>query len=124
MEPAGKNRTARGREGEAAVAAILVAEGWSILEKNFRSRRGEIDIIALKDGCLSFVEVKTWKRSAGFFLPDAIGDRKRSRIIETSKFFISRYRQYNWKKIRYDVFLLSPDGGERVRYEGAFDETV
>lgn len=124
MEPRSSGRTLQGRRGEERVVSILESEGWAILERNFRTRRGEIDIVALRGTLLAFIEVKTWNVTGQVFLSDAISARKRARIIETSKFFLSKYRQYNWNEIRYDVFLLSPDGGERVRYEGAFDETL
>jgi putative endonuclease len=112
-----------GREGENAVSLLLEHEGWDILAHNFRAGRGEIDIIAIKDGLLVFVEVKRWNRNGSMDLRDSIGREKIGRIIETSKIFLAKYRQYNGKQIRYDVFLLSP-GRQPMRYEGAFDETV
>jgi len=112
-----------GREGESAAASLLEAEGWDILSRNFRAGRGEIDLVALKGQILVFVEVKRWRRNGSMDLRSAIGRGKISRIIETSKIFLAKYRQYSGKQIRYDVFLLSPDR-QPARYEGAFDETV
>lgn len=114
---------AYGREGEAAAAALLEAEGWAIVARNFRAGRGELDIVAARGDTLAFVEVKRWRRNGLSDLEYAIGADKRKRIIETSKIFLANYRQYNRKTIRYDVVLLSP-GKEPSRYEGAFDETV
>ena len=48
-----------GRRGEDAACAYLLRHGYSIVERNYRCRRGEIDIIAAKDGGAVFVEVKT-----------------------------------------------------------------
>ena len=112
-----------GREGENAAASLLEAEGWDILSRNFRAGRGEIDLVALKGQILVFVEVKRWRRNGSMDLRSAIGRGKISRIIETSKIFLAKYRQYSGKQIRYDVYLLSPDK-QPARYEGAFDETV
>jgi len=112
-----------GREGENAAASLLEAEGWDILSRNFRAGRGEIDLVAMKGQILVFVEVKRWRRNGSMDLRSAIGRGKISRIIETSKIFLAKYRQYSGKQIRYDVFLLSPDR-QPARYEGAFDETV
>ena len=47
-----------GRRGEDAACAYLLRHGYSIVERNYRCRRGEIDIIAAKDGGAVFVEVK------------------------------------------------------------------
>ena len=48
-----------GRRGEDAACSYLLRHGYSIVERNYRCRRGEIDIIAAKDGGAVFVEVKT-----------------------------------------------------------------
>jgi len=117
------SRSALGREGEAAAGSLLTGEGWTILASNFRTGRGEIDIVATKDDIVAFVEVKRWNRSGPLDLRNSIDRRKIARIIETSKIFLAKYRQYSGKQIRYDVFLLSPDR-QPARYEGAFDETL
>ena len=57
-----------GRRGEDAACAYLLRHGYSIVERNYRCRRGEIDIIAAKDGGAVFVEVKT-RRSLKFGTP-------------------------------------------------------
>ena len=57
-----------GRRGEEAACAYLLRHGYSIVERNYRCRRGEIDIIAAKDGGAVFVEVKT-RRSLKFGTP-------------------------------------------------------
>ena len=57
-----------GRRGEDAACAYLLRHGYSIVERNYRCRRGEIDIIAVKDGGAVFVEVKT-RRSLKFGTP-------------------------------------------------------
>jgi putative endonuclease len=109
----------KGREGEAAAAAFLEAEGWSILERNFRWKGGEIDIVASSGGLLAFVEVKSWDSLGPGELETAIGADKRRRIVETSKIFLSRYREYNDWRVRFDVILVR--GGAVVeRYSSAF----
>lgn len=115
--------SAYGREGEAAVAALLEEEGWAVVARNFRAGRGELDLVAVRSDTLAFVEVKRWRRNGSADLGYAIGAAKRKRIIETSKIYLANYRQYSRKTIRYDVVLISP-GREPARYEGAFDETV
>lgn len=112
-----------GRAGEEAACRMLLEDGWSIVARNFRSRFGEIDIVAEKGGVLAFFEVKCWRFPAADDLASALNRRKIQRIIETSKIFLAKYRQYSGKRIRYDVILLTP-AGNVVRYEGAFDESL
>lgn len=105
------------------MAGILAAEGWEILARNWRTRGGEIDIIALRGGVLAFVEVKRWRRLGAEDLGAGLPPRKRRRIVETSKIFLARNREYSSARVRYDVVLLD---GERVvlRAESAFSGDV
>ena len=97
----------KGRSGEDAAASYLEEKGIKILEKNFRSRIGEIDIIALDGDTLIFVEVKNWSFYGVDALEYAIDAKKRHKIIETSKYFLSLHREYRYMAIRFDVILVS-----------------
>ncbi|WP_298036633.1 YraN family protein [uncultured Microbacterium sp.] len=69
-----------GRAGEDRAVDHLTARGYRILDRNWRCRQGEIDIVAESDGVLCIVEVKT-RTSIGFGHPfDAIDGRKRDRL--------------------------------------------
>jgi putative endonuclease len=109
----------KGRRGEALAAAFLEGEGWSILARNFRWKGGEVDLIAIKDGTLAFVEVKNWDGIGPEGLEYAIGADKRRRIVETSQIFLSRHREYNGWGLRYDVILVRGDSVVE-RYPSAF----
>ena len=111
--------TARGREGEAIAALMLQSEGWSIVARNYRGPRGEIDIIAAKDETIAFVEVKNWSAFDAGELSAAISAGKAKRIIETSKIFLCRNREYSSARVRYDVLLLR-EGRIARRIESAF----
>jgi putative endonuclease len=115
--------SALGREGEADVARILEFEGWIIAARNFKAGHGEIDLVAVREDQILFVEVKRWSIHGQEELLRSIRGGKARRIIETSKIFLSKYRQYRGRHIRYDVVFLSPKR-EPVRYEGAFDESI
>ena len=52
-----------GSLGEDAAAVYLKEKGYNVIQRNFRCKTGEIDIICVKDGCTVFVEVKTRKNS-------------------------------------------------------------
>jgi putative endonuclease len=112
----------KGREGEAAAASYLEKQGMRILERNFRSSKGEVDIIALDDHTVIFAEVKTWSTYGIDVLEYAIDKRKQHKIIETSKYFLSMHRKYRYMAIRFDVIFVSPDGISHLA--SAFSECV
>ena len=76
-----------GKKGENIAAKLLQRQGYKILEKNFNSRFGEIDIVAQEDDTLIFVEVKTrWSQQYGR-PEEAITPRKLRSIEKTGQFF-------------------------------------
>lgn len=80
-----------------------------IVERNFRSNRGEIDIIALEGETLVFIEVKAWNFYSYGEMEYGIGPQKRRRIIETAKYFLSVHREYNSMALRFDVVFIAPE---------------
>ncbi len=67
------------------VATYLESRGWTVLHRNFRSGRKEIDLVALRDGVVAFVEVRT-RRSIAYGHPfETIGRRKREAIREAAE---------------------------------------
>jgi len=98
-----------GKAGEEQAAVYLLAKNWEIVARNWRTRRGEIDIIAMDGDTLVFVEVKTWPHGQEADLETVIGPTKKKRMIETAKHFLAAHRQYNGMYIRFDVVFLSSD---------------
>jgi putative endonuclease len=117
------SRAGAGRAGEDAAAASLEGDGYSILARNFRWPGGEVDIVAEKGELLIFVEVKAWSGLGTDALADSIGPTKRRRIVETSKIFLARHREYSSRRVRYDVVFVR-DGRALERYESAFTGDV
>jgi putative endonuclease len=116
------NTANRGKIGEDRAAETLTAAGMSIIDRNFRSRYGEIDIIALDGETLVFAEVKAWSGFGIENLSYSLGPKKRRRIIETAKYFLSINRQYYGRAIRFDVVFI---GKEAVTHlASAFMERV
>jgi putative endonuclease len=76
-------RRARGALGERLAAGHLVEQGYEVLERNFRTRHGELDLVLADDTCIVFCEVKT-RVGSGSSGPargiDAIGHAKRRRL--------------------------------------------
>ena len=85
--------------GETIAEKYLLQKGYKILKRNFDLKVGEIDIIAKKDGCIVFAEVKT-RRSNRFGEPSEYVDyRKQMRIKKTA----SCYADMINDEIRFDV---------------------
>jgi putative endonuclease len=113
---------ARGRAGEDLACAILAQKGIELIERNFRTPGGEVDIIGREQDVLCFVEVKSWGRA---FWPDltmAIGPRKRGRIRKTAVAWLARDRQgESYRQVRFDLLLIDPDTGAHEWLPGALD---
>ena len=100
----------KGQDGETAAASYLEEKGMQILDRNFRSRQGEVDIIALDGETIVFVEVKAWSSYGIDALEQSLNAKKQRKIIETSKYFLSLNRKYKYMAIRFDVIFISPEG--------------
>ncbi len=90
-----------GAEGEALVADWLEKQGFTILARNYRTRCGEVDIIAERDEVIAFVEVKT-RQHEYFPLSQAVTWPKQQRIIKAAKFYVIAH-QIREKVLRFDV---------------------
>jgi putative endonuclease len=113
--------TELGREGENRVAIDLASKGLKIVARNWRTRGGEIDIIAIEADSLVFVEVKNWPHGERADLELVIGRVKQKRMVETAKCFLDTHRQYSGMYIRFDVALVD----SRIHYlKDAFSERV
>ena len=87
-EPIKAARQGLGRTGERLAAEELVRCGYRIVERNFRCRYGEIDLIAEEGGDLVFVEVKT-RRGTAYGLPEeAVTLRKQQKIMQVASFYL------------------------------------
>jgi putative endonuclease len=116
------NRAAAGRSGEDAAAALLAGLGMSVVARNYRTRRGEIDLVALDGDSVVFVEVKNWTRYGFEDLALALTPRKIGRIVETAKIFLARNREYYGMAARFDVVFIGPEGTRHLAH--AFSERI
>lgn len=114
-----------GNSGEDRAADFLLSNGYQIVERNWRTRYGEIDIIALHNEILVFLEVKTLPSGGLETLSHELNSRKQKRIIKTAKLFLVNHRQYNNSKIRFDVIVIDMPGLDPVYHiSNAFSELV
>jgi len=100
----------RGRAAEEAAAALLQQQGWQILRRNYRTRRGEIDLIARDGATIVFVEVKA-RRAGETSSLEAVDARKRRRIVQAALEFLAS-RRLRGVAVRFDVVtvVLGCDG--------------
>jgi len=96
-----------GDEGEEKASLWLKNNGYEIVARNWRTRRGEIDIIAEKGKLLVFAEVKTLPSGDLETLSHELDERKQKRIVETAKLFLLNHREYSNDTIRFDVFVVN-----------------
>ncbi len=111
-----------GKRGEDLAAASLEKAGYRILERNYRCRFGEIDIVAEEGDVLAFVEVKC-RRSESFGDPrEAVGPPKQRKISMISLHYLAE-RHLEHRAARFDVVAvkLSPAGCSVELIRNAFD---
>ncbi len=119
-------RAALGAAGEQLAAAHLQRLGYVILERNHRTRWGELDLIAHAHGTLVFVEVKTRRRSARAGSPfEAVGPRKQAQVRRMAAGWLARARNRpHAEDLRFDVIGVTVDDAgaliELEHREGVF----
>ncbi|MEE1353615.1 MAG: YraN family protein [Acutalibacteraceae bacterium] len=106
-----KKPNERGASGEAAACRFLLAEGYTILERNFRCRFGEIDIIAEKGNYLCFEEVKTRGPRAIAAPAEWVTVEKQKKILRTAEIYLAgRGRRYRGRcQPRFDCIEVYAD---------------
>jgi len=99
--------------GEEIAKRYLQSKRYSIIEQNYRTRRAEIDLIALCKGILVFIEVRT-KRGERFGTPEeSINRNKKIKLIGNAKVYVAKKR---WKKeYRIDAICIVLDDNYRVK---------
>ena len=100
----------RGNAGEDFAAKILTEKGYEIIERNFNTRLGEIDIVARKDNILAFVEVKARAEGCMYAPRSAVTISKQRKICKAAMLYCMK-KGFEGQP-RFDVFeaILSKDG--------------
>ena len=94
-----------GSGGERAAADFLVARGYHILERNFRCRGGEVDLIALDGGVLVFVEVKVRRTLSRGAPIEAVTAVKQARVRRAAQEYLTFCGRI-FQRIRFDVMSV------------------
>ena len=95
-----------GISAESRAAAFLLAKGFRILARRWRSGVGEIDIVARRRALLIFVEVKA--RETLDEAAWSVTDRQRARIIAAAEAWLARFPDPRIQDIRFDAMLVAP----------------
>jgi putative endonuclease len=116
-----RKRQSLGRRGEDLACRFLEEKGYHIIARNYRTRTGEVDIIARDGAALVFVEVKT-RGSKRFGHPfEAVTFRKRQQLTRVALEYISRNAHYD-QEARFDVVGIITEGGDKIELiRNAFD---
>lgn len=95
-----------GLSAEARAAWALRLTGWRILKRRYKTKAGEIDLIAKKRKTVAFIEVKA-RRSRDAAL-DAVTPASRRRIVKAAKIFVAEHPKAGFYTLRFDVMIVRP----------------
>jgi putative endonuclease len=99
------HNNAQGRLGENVATDFLLKKNYEILEKNYRFRRAEIDLIARENNILVFIEVKLRSSDKFGFPEEAVSLRKQELFLEAAEHYIEKI---NWQQdIRFDIVAIT-----------------
>jgi putative endonuclease len=118
-----EGRRARGDATEERACRHLDRSGFTIVERNYRTKGGEIDIVARKGDVLVFVEVRSLE-VPDFGTPEAsVTPVKRRRIVVAARQYLSKVPPSSWREARFDVIAIEGSGDAAVlrHYPAAFD---
>ena len=121
LERSGKPdaRRAIGIHGESEAAGYLIDKGYLLLDRNWRCRSGELDIVAKQDSTIVIVEVRT-RRAGGRFgtAVESVDAKKQFQVRSTAEVYLSMNKLHGMR-IRFDVIAitLAHSGQEPAAYE-------
>ncbi|MBV8697637.1 YraN family protein [Bradyrhizobium sp.] len=95
-----------GLSAESRAAAYLMAKGYRILARRFRTPHGEIDLVARRRGLLAFVEVKA--RATLDEAAFAVTPRQQLRIINAAQAWLAAHPEHAEFELRFDAILIAP----------------
>jgi putative endonuclease len=112
------NKRETGTKYEEQAAAYVVTRGLVLLEKNYRCRQGEVDLIGVHEDCLVFIEVKYRKNARSGMPEEAVDKRKQAKICLVSDYYRLTHPFNSKRQVRYDVVAIC---GEDTRwYQNAY----
>jgi len=118
-----EGRRAHGDAAEERACRHLEGVGFTIVERNFRTRVGEIDIVARQADLLVFVEVRS-REDSDFGTPEeTVTPAKRRRIVAAARRYLATVPSSSWREARFDVIAIEGSGEAAAlrHFPAAFD---
>ncbi len=112
--PSQTPRRRLGNFGEAAAAAFLIRQGYSVLERQWRCGAGEIDLIARQGDQLVFVEVRTRRGAADGSAEESVTAIKQARLIRLAYTYLDTHSLSDTMAWRIDVITIAVDRAGRA----------
>lgn len=113
------NKREIGAKFEGMACEYMAERGFRVLERNFRCRQGEVDVIGEDGGYLVFVEVKYRSSGAGGSPAEAVTAAKQRKICRAADYYRYRHGIGDGRAVRYDVVAIEGSGGVSGKKEGA-----
>lgn len=110
-----------GNIGESLAVNHLKKNGYKIIERNYKNKIGEIDIIAKKDDTIIFVEVKM-RKNTNFGLPqEAVDSYKQRKIRNVATYYLKSKNLYDRASVRFDCIAII---GDKLDYKLSHLENI
>jgi len=103
---------ALGRMAEEAACRFLLSRGLTLLERNFRHRQLEIDLIMLEKTCIVFVEVRCRSSARYGSALESVDRRKQEKLIVAAQHYLQTRARAAKHSARFDVISVTPDTHE------------
>lgn len=107
----------KGELGEKRAKEYLLGLGYTILETNFKSNFGEIDIIAMREDVVVFLEVKSWSSFGSEELERSVNRKKLRRIEKTALEYGQKFPKYQEKQFQFDLIFIDISNNDVKHYE-------
>jgi putative endonuclease len=106
-----------GKRAEDIAAEFLRARGLEILDRNFRRRLGELDIVAREGDTLAIVEVRTRASDRYGGAAASVDFRKQQRLVRAAALFLQQRRHLSHLRVRFDVIVVADIESENPQVE-------
>jgi putative endonuclease len=111
------NPTSIGYQAEIYAEKYLVKQGLSFIERNFRSKTGEIDLIMCDKSSLIFIEVRYRKNACFGGALASVDKRKQHKLIKTAQYYLICHPKYAKMACQFDVVAIQGDFSTQPKLE-------
>lgn len=112
-----RNTVAAGASAEAAATRLLLGRGYEIVERNFRCRAGELDLVARDRGVLVFIEVRSRADAEHGHAAEMVDAHKQRQVARVAEHYLAM-RDLDYDEVRFDVVAIT--GGEAELIQDAW----